>query len=225
ATRAGASRLRRAADAGSDGSGAEGQGESLRDIQSRLQQVDTLSAKIDTAMMAAEDRLPAVGGMALTRDVDCRRRRVPTARLQQHLTDVQRHSRQRGVRKSDPRPPEDQQNHAATAAALAAGASAAPAAPHPSATRSGERKSGDGGGRQGGGGRNSEGGAGSSSRKRKVPENGTVGAAAGNGGRVNANPPSGSGSSSSISSGIASSKTTAAAQAGARRINGTQHDQ
>lgn len=41
-------------------------------------QVDVITAKIDTAMMAAEDRLPAVGGSA-PKDVDHRRRRVPVS--------------------------------------------------------------------------------------------------------------------------------------------------
>lgn len=44
-----------------------------------LLQVDAISAKVDTAIMAAEDRLPAVGGLAVRRDVDYRRRRVPVS--------------------------------------------------------------------------------------------------------------------------------------------------
>lgn len=48
-------------------------------------QVDTLSAKIDTAMLAAGDRLPAasapapaaVAGAPASREVDGRRRRIP----------------------------------------------------------------------------------------------------------------------------------------------------
>lgn len=42
-------------------------------------QVDVISAKIDTAIMAAGDRLPAVGGVVARRDVDYRRRRVPVS--------------------------------------------------------------------------------------------------------------------------------------------------